>query len=124
MKVEVFNVVMGSGFFSDKSVEGTHQKVVLVTEDIGQDGVVRNAFYQYGEPGIVVFVKEVVNEKGETTYITNVWSGNNIETNDPQVRALIEQGYSNIRERDGKYFTVGEKRETLPEYYDTNIKID
>ncbi len=106
---KVLESVMGSGLFSDYSVKDRHQMVVLVTEEEGEDGIIRNAFYSYSSDGIVVFVDEDYNNR------TLVWKGDNIDTKDPQVRSLIEEGYSNIRKKDGKYFAIGEKVGDLPQ---------
>ena len=85
----IFERIMEMMPYSDYSVAPCYQKVIYVTEEEGNDGVIRNGFFSYSEYGIAIYIK--------ANGAIYVYDGDYINIDDPEVRNIFDQGYTQVR---------------------------
>jgi hypothetical protein len=91
---EILEKVMAFGSYSEEVNNPFHQEIVLVTEETGEDGITRNGFFSYSEYGIAIYIK--------TNGAIYIYDGDYINVDDPEVRSLFEQRFTQVRIVNGK----------------------
>jgi hypothetical protein len=114
---EILDKILGSGYFSENSIESTYQIVVLVTREKDNNGKERNGFFTYSDYGFAIYVDEDNDGKIE------IWRGDNIKTSNLEIRDLFEQGYTQVRKINGKYKGMF-KKGSLPDNININLSHD
>ena len=101
---DIFELVMQTNSFSSFSVQFFHQMALLITEEVGEDDIVRNGFFAYGKLGPAIYIDE------DNRVNSKAWREDQIDSDIPEeVQHLFNQGYTQVRKIGNKYFGMFHK---------------